>query len=214
MLLVVFFTISLTVFLTVQAEYATVEESLRHGLFQTASITTTTGYASVDFDAWSGQAKILLFVMMFLGGSTASTGGGIKILRWLVVYRSIRNELFRTIHPEAVRPVRLGNRVLDERTVQGIYVFMLLYFTIFLVATVVISADAARSGIDLSTIEAMSGVTATLGNIDPGFERLGPMESYIELPATTKLLMVVLMWIGRLELLTVLVIFTPSFWRP
>lgn len=213
MLLIGVFTVSLTAFLTVQAEYATIAESLRHGLFQTASITTTTGYASVDFNIWSGQAKILLFAMMFIGGSTASTGGGIKILRWLVVYRSIRNELFRTIHPEAVRPIRLGNRVIDERTVQGIYIFTLLYFAIFLVATVVISADAARSGVDLSALEAMSGVASTLGNIGPAFERLGPMGSYIELPTTTKLLMVVLMWIGRLELLTVLVIFTPSFWR-
>lgn len=213
LLLVGFFTVTLTLFLTVQGEYATITESLRHGLFQTAAITTTTGYASVDFDIWSGQAKILLFTMMFLGGSTASTGGGIKILRWLVVFKSIRNELFRTIHPEAVRPVRIGNRVIGERTVRGIYVFMLLYFTIFLVATVVISADAARSGVDLSALEAMSGVASTLGNIGPGFERLGPMGSYIELPTTTKLLMVVLMWVGRLELLTVLVIFTPSFWR-
>jgi trk system potassium uptake protein len=211
--LIAFFTLTLTAFLTIQGEYATIEESLRHGLFQTAAITTTTGYASTDFDLWSGQAKILLFAMMFLGGSTASTGGGIKMLRWLVVYKSIRNELFRTIHPEAVRPVRVGDQVIDERTVQGIYLFMLLYFTIFLVATVVISADAARSGVDLSALEALSGVTATLGNIGPAFDRLGPMGSYIELPATTRLLMVVLMWIGRLELLTVLVIFTPSFWR-
>lgn len=162
---------------------------------------------------WSSQAKILLFTMMFLEGSTASTGGGIKILRWLVVLKSIRNEPFRTIHPEAVRPIRLGNGVVDERTVRGIYIFMLLYFAIFLAATVVISADAARSGVDLSALEAMSGVASTLGNVGPGFERLGPMGSYIELPATTKLLMVVLMWVGRLELLTVLVIFTPSFWR-
>lgn len=213
LVLILFFTTTLTLFLTAQGEYATIEENLRHGLFQTAAITTTTGYASVDFDLWSDQAKVLLFAMMFIGGSTASTGGGVKILRWLVVYRSIRNELFRTIHPEAVRPVRLGNQVIDERTVHGIYVFMLLYFMIFLVATVVVSADAARSGVDLSAIEAMTGVTATLGNIGPAFERLGPMGSYIELPDSTKLLMVFLMWIGRLELLTVLVIFTPSFWR-
>lgn len=207
------FSIILFSVLTIEGQFATTEATARQSLFQVATIMTTTGYASTDFELWSAHAKMILLLCMFLGGSTASTSGGIKILRWLIVLKSIRNEMFRTIHPDAVRPVKLGNRVVDDTTIRGIYLFILLYFVIFAFATLFVSLDANRAGLDISMIEVISGVAATLGNIGPGFGALGPMGNYLELPVPTRSLMIVLMWLGRLEILTVLVIFTPGFWR-
>ncbi|MFB6202523.1 MAG: TrkH family potassium uptake protein, partial [Halorhabdus sp.] len=114
-----------------------IEASLRHSLFQVVSIITTTGYASVDFNAWTQTAKYLLLVGMFLGGSAGSTGGAIKMVRWLVIAKSIRRELFTTVHPEAVKPVRLGGRALDESAVRGIHAFTLLYLALFFLGVVV-----------------------------------------------------------------------------
>ncbi|UPV75049.1 TrkH family potassium uptake protein [Halorussus limi] len=189
------------------------EKSVRHAVFQVVSLVTTTGYASMDFNTWGSPAQYVLFVILFVGGSAGSTGGAVKIVRWLVILRSVKRELFTTVHPEAVRPVRLGGRALDERAVRGIYAFTLLYLLIFFAATMLVYFDAARVGLDLVALDAMSAVAATLGNVGPGFGIVGPMNSYIPFPSTTKLFMVFLMWIGRLEILPVLVLLTPAYWR-
>ena len=190
------------------------EAAVRHATFQTVSIVTTTGYASMDFNAWSTPAKYLLLVGMFIGGSAGSTGGAIKIVRWLVILKSFKRELFTTVHPEAVRPVRLGGRALDERAIRGIYAFTLLYLVIFSAATLVVFLNAARNpDLSLTTLEAMSAVAATLGNVGPGFGDVGPMGNYIQFTAASKLFMVFLMWIGRLEVFPVLVLLTPAYWR-
>ena len=190
------------------------EAALRHSTFQIVSIVTTTGYASLDFNTWSGVTQYLLMFGMFIGGSAGSTGGAIKIVRWLVILKSIRRELFTTVHPEAVRPVRLGGRALDEQAIRGIYGFTLLYLAIFLVASLLVLVDATRvPDLGLSAFDAMSAVAATLGNVGPGFGVVGPMNSYLAFPATSKLFMVFLMWIGRLEIIPVLVLLTSAYWR-
>ena len=189
------------------------EDSARHAAFQTVSIVTTTGYASMDFNAWSAPAKYLLLFAMFIGGSAGSTGGGIKIVRWVVILKSLRRELFTTVHPTAVSPVRLGGQVIDERAIRGIYAFTLLYLVFFFVATILVVADAWRVGYEVAAFEAMSAVAATLGNVGPGFGVVGPMNSYLQFPRSSKLLMVFLMWLGRLEILPVLVLLTPAYWR-
>lgn len=190
-----------------------IEGSIRHAAFQVVSIVTTTGYANMDFNTWSAPTKYILLFGMFVGGSAGSTGGAIKIVRWVVILKSLRRELFTTIHPEAVSPVRLGGRPLEERAIRGIYAFTLLYLVFFFVSVVLVVADAWRVGHFLSAFEAMSAVAATLGNVGPGFGQLGPMNSYLAFPATSKLFMVFLMWIGRLEILPVLVLLTPAYWR-
>ncbi len=189
------------------------EPAVRHATFQVVSIVTTTGYASMDFNAWSGTAQYLLLFAMFVGGSAGSTGGAIKIVRWLVILKSLRRELFNAIHPEAVTPVRLGGRALDERAVRGIYAFTLLYVVIFFVSVALVLFDTARVGYDVTVFETMSAVAATLGNVGPGFGAVGPMNSYLDFPATSKLFMVFLMWIGRLEIFPVLVLLTSGYWR-
>nr|WP_206335545.1 TrkH family potassium uptake protein [Natronolimnobius sp. AArcel1] len=189
------------------------ERSARYAAFQIASLINSTGYANMDFDAWSGPAKGLLLFAMFIGGSAGSTGGGIKILRWLVILKSLRREMFTSIHPEAVRPVRMNGHVLDEDAIRGIYAFTLLYFVIFFVGVGLFAADAARVGLDLELLDVISASIATLGNIGPGLgEVTGPMGGYGEFPVTSKLLMIGLMWIGRLELFPVLVLLTKAYW--
>ncbi|WP_254524222.1 TrkH family potassium uptake protein [Natrinema caseinilyticum] len=193
-----------------------IERSLRHGLFQVIAIVTTTGYASMDFNAWSDSTQVILLFAMFLGGSAGSAAGSIKIVRWYVIQKSIRRELFRLVHPQAIRPVRMGGTgdVVDEETILGIFVFFGLFLTLFVVSTVVLLVDAHRTpGLSLSALEAISAVIATLGNVGPGVGVVGPMNSYESFSNAAKLYMIFLMWIGRLEILSVLVILTPAYWR-
>ena len=189
------------------------ENALRQGFFQTLAIITTTGYASMDFNTWGESAQLILLFAMFLGGSAGSAAGSIKIVRWYIVYRAIDRQLFTTIHPTAVQPIHLSGDAIDEESIQDIFTFVLLFILIFVFSTVLIYLDALRIGLDISAIEAVSATIATLGNIGPGVGIVGPMNNFLPFSALTKLYMVFLMWIGRLEILSVLVIFTPSFWQ-
>jgi trk system potassium uptake protein TrkH len=192
------------------------EHAIRQAVFQVVAIVTTTGYASMDFNTWSESVQGVLLLAMFLGGSAGSAAGSIKIIRWYVVARSTRRELFTTVHPEAVSPIRSSTGVIDEQTLRGLVVFVLVFLAIFAVATVVILVEGVtnpRFETPLSALEAMSTAIATLGNVGPGFGRVGPMDSYLKFSDPAKLFMVILMWIGRLEILSVLVIFTPNYWR-
>ena len=189
------------------------EAALRHGTFQVVSIVTTTGYASLDFNSWGSASQFALLFGMFIGGSAGSTAGAIKIVRWLVIGKTLKRELFTTVHPDAVKPIRLGGRALDERAVRGIYAFTLVYLLCFAVGTVFVLVDAQRVALDLSSFEAMSAVAATLGNVGPGFGIVGPMENYLPFSNASTLLMVGLMWVGRLEVIPVLVLVTNTYWR-
>jgi trk system potassium uptake protein TrkH len=189
------------------------ERSLRHGLFQAAAIVTTTGYASMDFNTWSAPAKYLLLAAMFLGGSAGSAAGSVKIVRWVVILKSAARELFTTSRPDAIRPVRMGSEVIDEGAVRGVQVFTLLFVVFFFVSTGLLFFDALDTGMSLSVLEAMSATVAILGNVGPGFGVVGPMNGYAGFSPVAKLFMVFLMWIGRLEIISVLVLLTPSFWR-
>jgi trk system potassium uptake protein TrkH len=189
------------------------EPALRHATFQALAIVTTTGYASMDFDALSEAARYVLLFGMFIGGSAGSTGGSIKIIRWIVIAKTLRRELFTSAHPSAVSAVRLNGNALDERGIRGILVFTLLYLVIFFVGALVLFLDAERAGVDLTVLETMSAAASTLGNVGPAFYRLGPMGSYLGFSDVSKLFMVLLMWAGRLEILPLLVCLTPEYWK-
>lgn len=189
------------------------ENAARQAAFQIGSLLNSTGFATSDFAQWDPAAQTLLLFTMFIGGSAGSTGGGIKVIRWIIVIKALRRELFRTARPSAIKPIRLGGYVIDEDVVRGITAFTLLYLVLFGVATVFFVVDSLRVGYELSTLEAMSASIATLGNIGPGFGSLGPFGSYAEFPVETKLVMVFLMWIGRLEIVPVLAVFTGAFWK-
>jgi trk system potassium uptake protein TrkH len=182
-------------------------EAARHAAFQVISILTTTGYASVDFQLWNDQAKMVLVLLMFIGGCAGSAGGGPKVVRHVLMARFTLRELTRTMHPRAVLPVKLGGRVVPEHILRDVQVFMLFYLLTFAVGAAVV----VMLGADLIT-----GITASiacLGNIGPGLNAIGPMASFADLHPVSKIVLTLEMWIGRLEVLTVLVLFRPELWR-
>lgn len=182
-------------------------DALRHAAFQVVSIATTTGYASIDFQLWSDQAKIVLFLLMFIGGCAGSAAGGPKVVRHVLMARVTTRELKRTLHPRGVLPVKLGGRVVPEHTLRDVQVFMLFYLLTFAIGTAVVVA----LGADL--ISGVSASIASLGNIGPGFNSVGPMANYADLHPVSKVVLTLEMWIGRLEVMTVLVFLRLEPWR-
>ncbi len=181
--------------------------AIRHGGFQVLSILTTTGFASTDFQLWSDQAKIVLFLLMFVGGCAGSAGGGPKVVRHVLMARYTFRELKRTLHPRAILPVKLGGRVVPEHVLRNVQVFMLFYLLTFAVGAAIVVALGA---------DMVTGITASiacLGNIGPGFDHVGPMSNYAGLHPLSKIVLTLEMWIGRLEVLTVLVFIRLEPWR-
>ena len=198
-------TIMLAVFLRNAGSGAV--DTIRTAMFQVLSIITTTGFASEDFNLWNDQAKMVLLVLMFIGGCAGSASGGPKVVRQLLIARYTLIELRRTLHPHGVLPVKLGGRVVPDDVMRGVLVFFLFYLLIFAVCTVIV----VSLGTDLIT-----GITATiacLGNIGPGFNVVGPMGSFADLHPVSKIVLTAAMWVGRLEVLTVLALLRPEVWR-
>jgi trk/ktr system potassium uptake protein len=192
---------------------ATGEAAIRHGAFQAVSLMTTTGFASADFAGWTTLAFMTLIGLMFVGASAGSTSGSIKVVRHLLLGRILRRELHQTLHPELVVPVRMNGRVVDERTLRAIEVFILLYVGIFVAGAGLVAIDAARSGLELSAIDAVAASATTLGNVGPGLGFAGPMGSFEPFSDFSKLVIVALMWLGRLEVIPIVLLFTRSYWR-
>jgi trk system potassium uptake protein TrkH len=180
---------------------------LRTALFQVLSIITTTGFASVDFNLWNDQAKSVLLGLMFIGGCAGSAGGGPKVVRHLILAKFTLQELRRTLHPRAVLPVKLGGRVVAPTIIQGVIVFFLFYMLTFAVCTVIV----ILMGADIIT--GISATAACLGNVGPGFNVVGPMANFADLHPVSRIALTAAMWIGRLEVLTVLVILRAEAWR-
>jgi trk system potassium uptake protein TrkH len=182
-------------------------KAARLGSFQVASIMTTTGFSSANFATWPSLSRLLLLLLMFVGGSAGSTGGAIKVVRVIVVVKYVYRELLRLVHPRAVRYVTLDGEVVDERVVSSALGFVAAYLIVFLLGML------AMAGYGLEPLSAASSVAATLGNVGPGFGIVGPHGNYAALPASAKVLLSVLMLIGRLEIFAVMVLFLPLTWR-
>lgn len=182
-------------------------DNLRYSLFQVSSIITTTGFGTADFELWPVVAQYLLVMLMFVGGCAGSTGGGMKVARILLLFKHAQAQVFRLIHPRAIRLVKLGNRPVDKEVMQAILGFFALFIGIFVTASMLVAA----SGMDL--ISAGAAVIACLANIGPGLGSVGPVDNFAHVPALGKTVLIVCMLMGRLELFTVLVLFFPSFWR-
>ena len=185
----------------------TPESSFRDAAFQVVSIVTTTGYATADYYSWSPFLILVIFILMFTGGSAGSTGGGIKMVRLLLLAKNSRQELNRLIHPNAIIPVRLNHKAVPKTVLNNVLAFIVFYFLITGVSAMIISA----MGYDLSS--SLSSVAATLGNIGPGLAQVGPTMNYAHFPDFGKWFLSFLMLLGRLELFTVLVLFTKWFYK-
>lgn len=189
------------------------EAAVRHAAFQVASILSTTGYASVDFAVWPAFALMILVALMFVGGSAGSTSGSVKVVRHLLLGKILRRELRQTMHPEAVIPLRLNRTVVEERTLRAVSSFILLYIGLFVVGAGIIALDAAFQGPRISTLDAIAVAATTLGNIGPGLGVAGPLGSFEPFSDLSTIVMGGLMWLGRLEILPVLLLFTRGYWR-
>jgi trk system potassium uptake protein len=183
------------------------EPHLRDVTFQVVSIGTTTGYATTDFDTWPQLMRLVLVLLMFVGGCMGSTGGGMKVARLIVYAKAIVRELHRLIFPHAVSPIRAGDKVVDPKIVSNILAFGAVFVASFVVGT----ATMAAYGYDLVTSSSASA--AALGNIGPGLGAVGPMANWAHLPDLAKWVMSLLMLLGRLELFSVLVLFTSWTWK-
>ncbi|HBV97059.1 MAG: potassium transporter [Peptococcaceae bacterium BICA1-7] len=181
--------------------------AVRQSFFQVASIMTTTGYATADFDQWPSMSKMVLLVLMFVGGCAGSTGGGIKVSRILILIKGISRQIMKLLHPQAVLPLRVGKNIVSNDVLDNVQTFFFLYILILGTAVLFVTSQ----GIDLMT--SISAVAATLGNVGPGFGAVGPMTNFFALPASVKVVLSLCMLIGRLEIYTILVILSTRFWR-
>ncbi len=199
--------VSLAITVNFWGRHQGLHDSLRAAMFQTVSIATTTGFGSDDFDQYPALSKALLFLLMFVGASAGSTAGGIKVSRLIVVVKAAWLEVLRSFHPQGVKRVHLGHSPLDGELVRGILAFFALFMLSFAAATLYMT----WLGYDLIT--ASSAVIASLGNIGPGFARVGATQNYAFVHPSGKIVLSVCMILGRLELTTVFALFSRALWR-
>lgn len=183
------------------------ESAIRHALFQVTSVVTTTGFVSADFTMWSFFATGIFFALFFVGGSAGSTSGGIKIVRHIVMLKNSFLEFKKTLHPNAIIPVRYNDKAVGQTIVFNILSFFVIYMLIFVIASVVLTF----LGLDFTS--ALGATASSLGNIGPAIGSVSPVDNFAHLSVGAKWFCAFLMLIGRLELFTVLILFTPFFWR-
>ncbi|KJS87561.1 MAG: potassium transporter [Peptococcaceae bacterium BICA1-8] len=196
----------ITIILATNA-YMPLDKALTAAAFQVVSIITTTGYATYDFDQWPLLTKSILFTLMFIGGCAGSTGGAIKVGRILILLKQTALELKRAIHPRMIIQLKIREKVIPENIVINILQFFFIYMMLFMLSSIIMT------GFGLDILSAMTSVAATLGNVGPGLGLVGPTQNYNFVPSLGKFYLSFLMLLGRLELYTVLVIFSPHFWR-
>ncbi len=183
------------------------EPAFRNAAFQVVSVITTTGFITADYTSWAPILTVLFFFFMFLGGSAGSTAGGVKTVRHLVMIKNSFLEMKRILHPSAILPVRLNGKAVSQSVTHHVLAFIIIYLSIFVFGSLAV----ALTGVDF--VSAISSVATSLGNIGPGLGSVGPVNNFAHLPMITKWMLSFLMLIGRLELFTIMILFTPYFWK-
>jgi len=205
-IITIVFTAVITIGLLITSQLG-IEKAFREALFQVVSIVTTTGFATADYLVWTPFLTMLIFALFFFGGSAGSTGGGIKIMRIVVLAKNGYYELKRLIHPHAVIPVKFNRHSVDSKIVTNVLAFFMLYMVIFFVSSILFTL------LEPDMESSMGAVATSLGNIGPGLGSVGPAENFYHIRPLGKWFLSFLMLLGRLELFTVLVLFSPSFWK-
>ncbi len=200
-------TLLITWNLRTEGFFTSIGESLTHSAFQVSTIITTTGFSTTNFDLWPVFSKTILVILMFIGASAGSTAGGIKCVRFVLIFKTIKREITRNTHPRSVATVKLNGRTVDEGIISGVMTFFALYLIIFTTALLAISLE----GKDLVT--SFTAVATTINNVGPGLGLVGPMGSFAEFSAASKLIFSLCMLVGRLEIFPILLLFVPSFWK-
>lgn len=187
--------------------YPTISESIRHAFFQVSSIITTTGYSTTDYDTWPQLSKTILVLLMFIGACSGSTGGGIKISRLLILIKSIHKELSLMVHPRMVKKIKMSGHSVAHETLRSTNVFISVYFIILFASVLLIGIDE----FDFTTN--FTAVAATLNNIGPGLEMVGPAQNFSIYSSFSKCILIFDMLAGRLELFPMLILLLPSCWK-
>jgi trk system potassium uptake protein TrkH len=188
-------------------------DALRHGVFNVVAMMTTTGFASADFNQWTALTTVVLFGVILISASAGSTSGSIKLVRHVVIAKLLHRELDQTLHPHRVAPLRVNGAPVDERALRAVIVFVFLYLGVLVAGAVVILIDCSLRGIPLGSFEALAAASTTLGGVGPGLGFAGPMGNFAPFSDFSKVALTALMYLGRLEIIPVLVIFTRSHWR-
>ncbi len=187
--------------------YDGVGESLRFGAFQVVSILTTTGFATADYGQWPAMSQLILLLCMFIGASSGSTGGGIKCLRVMLLFKYCYRELLSLVHPKSVAHIKIGGKSVPDEIVRSVMGFLALYIGLFAICSILLA------GLGVDFVTSLGAVAASMGNIGPGFGLVGPVGNYAAIPTLGKWLLAWCMLLGRLEIYTVIIFFTPAFWR-
>lgn len=182
-------------------------EALHQSAFQVSSVMTTTGFCTIDYNTWPQFSRSLLAILMVIGASAGSTGGGIKVARLIIVFKLLRKELVRMLHPRAVHAVRISGKTVDNKVGKGVSVFMAAYFAVFTVSFLLISID------NMSLETNVTAVVSCLSNIGPGLDVVGPAGNFSQFSNFSKVILSVDMLFGRLEFFPMILLFSPSLWR-
>lgn len=187
--------------------YDTIGECIKHSAFQVAATISTTGFMTADFDVWPALSKGILFVLMFIGGCAGSTGGGYKVARFMLLSKNLKRSLRQMVHPGKVEVVRLGGNVVEEDTLHGVLVYTGVYFIMMFAGFLLISING------FSVITNISAVVTCFNNVGPGFEVIGPTCNFSVFSPFSKVVLVIMMLAGRLEIFPILMIFARSTWK-
>jgi trk system potassium uptake protein TrkH len=195
------------IFWNLQGIYSTQEETLRHSAFQVGSIITTTGYTTVDYDTWPSFSKMILVGLMLIGACAGSTGGGIKVARVLLLFKSLRRNIRQVLRPKSVQVIRSNGQVVDETIVRNTNAYLAAYVIIIFLSVLVISLDGFSPATNLTA------VFACFNNIGPGLEAVGPTCNYAGFSILSKIVLIIDMLAGRLEIFPILALMSRSTWR-
>ena len=187
--------------------------ALRHAAFNTTSMLTTSGFASADFNTWPPLSLMVLFGVTVLGASAGSTSGSVKLVRHVVIAKMLRREVRQAVHPELITPLRVNGNVIDEKTLRAIIFFVLLYLGVLAGSAVVILFDSSLRGLEVTPFDALADSATALGGVGPGLGFAGPMGSFEPFSGVSKLVLIAEMYLGRLEIVPILVLLAGSYWR-
>lgn len=204
---IVFLAVIFIVLTLIITETMGMGDAVRKSIFNVVSVITTTGYSTADYASWPVFVSLIMLSLMFIGGCTGSTSGGMKVMRIILIVKQGAREVFRLIHPRGIAKIKIGTQSIPDHIMQAVWSFAGLYILIFIIISTVISSY----GVD--QITAFSAAGATLTGLGPGLGEVGPVANYGHLPSGAKVLLCISMLLGRLEIFTILVIFTRSFWK-
>ena len=193
--------------LNVRGSFASGREAFHHSMFQVASVMTTTGFATLDYNVWPEFSRALLFLLTLLGACAGSTGGGFKVSRLIVLLRSVKNEIFSVVHPRSIKKLHMDGRIVEDSVIKSIQVYTMIYVMIFLGSFVLLSLN------EFDFVTNISAVAATFNNVGPGFNMVGPAGNYSAFSVFSKLVLMFDMLAGRLELIPMMVLLSPRTWR-